>query len=65
MFAAPEAEHEPGEEEILQKYIRTLGALRIRVLEHKKEFENAFLRKDIFPYVGMDNPMKICSKILF
>ena len=62
-FEAPESEHEPTEEEILQKYIGTLGALRVRVMSEKDEFENAFLYNIELPDIDIDETIHAVSKI--
>ena len=64
MFDAPESSHAPSEEDVLQKYIVTLGQLRVDILNMKSDFENAFLRNDELPlHLTVDKTLETSTTI--
>jgi hypothetical protein len=62
-FPAPNAEHMPTDEEVLHRYIKTLGDLRVQVLEDKEEFKHAFITQGEKPEINVGEALRIVAKI--
>ena len=53
----------PTDEEVLHRYIKTLGDLRVQVLEDKEEFKHAFITQGEKPEINVGEALRIVAKI--
>lgn len=53
----------PSDEEVLHRYIKTLGNLRVQVLENKEDFKHAFITQSEKPSINVNEALRIVAKI--